>query len=114
MRFNLLTMFVAPVILAGVVVGMAVSPNNGGPDGFEKRCSEPGGYCTYGECCPGSRCEADYPNVGVCIWVVGGARRVQDSIAMAEDKIIECFSQISSCQLVQPSLLQNYLPDWHC
>ncbi|KAI5995197.1 hypothetical protein EDD15DRAFT_2257609 [Pisolithus albus] len=66
MRFSLLTLFVAPFVIAGVVVGVAVAPSNVGLDGLQRRCSAPGEYCNSGEsCCPGSRCLADPPNTGV-------------------------------------------------
>ncbi|KAI5988397.1 hypothetical protein EDD15DRAFT_2289589 [Pisolithus albus] len=68
MRFTLLTLFVAPFVIAGVVVGVAVTPSNVGLDGLQKRCSAPGEYCNSGEsCCPGSRCLSDPPNTGVCM-----------------------------------------------
>lgn len=63
MRFNLLTLWVVPFIVAGIVVGIAVSPNDAGFDGLEKRCSGKGGYCTYpSECCSPWSCQADWPN----------------------------------------------------
>ncbi|KAI6109273.1 hypothetical protein EDD16DRAFT_1596014 [Pisolithus croceorrhizus] len=67
MRFTLLTLSVAPFVIAGVVVGVAVSPNDAGLGGLQRRCSGPGEYCTSPDsCCPGSRCLADWPHAGVC------------------------------------------------
>ncbi|KAI6140597.1 hypothetical protein BKA82DRAFT_1004407, partial [Pisolithus tinctorius] len=72
MRFTLLTLFVAPFITA--VVGAAISSNNAGFDGLERRgCGAPGLSCTIFEstlvCCPGLTCTAYPPNqdrVGFC------------------------------------------------